>query len=252
MVWVLLLLGVLSVPAQAFQGDYDCDGDVDFDDFFLLVDSFGKEDCDGSVDFADFFILADNFGKKGDPECIGIYSETTYNRLIFDVDSFIGVFSGAGAVFSTFVDDTTQKQEGKYSKESMLSVNEMLGQYGGWFAQWGGIGSSDTKNMLDYVGGNLSFWVKSAVNLEVGIRSGNVVPGTESSKVLLNKYPSFIPGDDWHKVCIPLSDFTGPAPQADLSQVKVFFVVASSTFSGGTNGKPVKIWIDDVRWEKAP
>ena len=56
-------------------GDFDGDGDVDFDDFFLFADQFGTTpaddnwnplyslDGDDDVDFDDFFIFADNFGK---------------------------------------------------------------------------------------------------------------------------------------------------------------------------------------------
>ncbi|MBI2172831.1 MAG: hypothetical protein HYT73_01305 [Candidatus Aenigmarchaeota archaeon] len=56
--------------------DYDRDGIVDFDDFFMFADAFGKRtgesgfnakfdlDKDGVVDYTDFFAFADNFGKR--------------------------------------------------------------------------------------------------------------------------------------------------------------------------------------------
>jgi len=66
-------------PAQALVGDINCDGQVDFTDFFVFSDNFGKEgalgaecaelvgdfDCNNSVDFTDFFVFSDNFGKEG-------------------------------------------------------------------------------------------------------------------------------------------------------------------------------------------
>ena len=52
-------------------GDFDRNGRVDFDDFFVFADNFGLTnfnattdlDIDGDVDFDDFFVFADNFGK---------------------------------------------------------------------------------------------------------------------------------------------------------------------------------------------
>lgn len=54
-------------------GDFNGDRTVNFDDFFLFVDAFGKSasaagavydmDNTGAVDFGDFFLFVDNFGK---------------------------------------------------------------------------------------------------------------------------------------------------------------------------------------------
>ncbi len=54
----------------ALLGDFNADGTVDFDDFFIFADSFGQNDFnpatdlnrDGAVTFDDFFIFGDNFG----------------------------------------------------------------------------------------------------------------------------------------------------------------------------------------------
>ena len=61
------------VDPSALAGDFNGDGSVTFDDFFLFVDFFGQSatgdaasydlDGGGSVDFNDFFIFVDNFGK---------------------------------------------------------------------------------------------------------------------------------------------------------------------------------------------
>ena len=67
--------------ATALEGDMNCDGEVNFDDFFLLADDFGKTtmvenecassftdmNCDGEVNFNDFFQFANNFGNEGNP-----------------------------------------------------------------------------------------------------------------------------------------------------------------------------------------
>ena len=58
---------VVAAPKQ--REDFDGSGQVDFADFFLFADTFGKEDTrfdldgSGQVDFADFFLFADAFGQ---------------------------------------------------------------------------------------------------------------------------------------------------------------------------------------------
>ena len=64
--------------ARAGFGDFNGDGSVTFDDFFLFADHFGREEGegdfdslfdlngDGAVSFDDFFILADHFGQQAD------------------------------------------------------------------------------------------------------------------------------------------------------------------------------------------
>ena len=60
--------GSTPPPAPAkIEGDLDNDGDVDFDDFLLLADQFGKSgsadfDKSGKVDNDDFLTFSDNFG----------------------------------------------------------------------------------------------------------------------------------------------------------------------------------------------
>ena len=66
-------LGGGAVMTPSKSPDFDENGRVDFDDFFLFAGAFGqkatgdtvKYDLDGSgqVDFNDFFIFAEKFGK---------------------------------------------------------------------------------------------------------------------------------------------------------------------------------------------
>lgn len=191
-----------------------------------------------------------------EPPCedkvLGIYSETATDRLRPDVDSFFGAINGNGGSLSEFVDDNVVKIEGGISKRMTITVDGTQGQWAGWFVQNGTIVSPETeaKDMSAFKDGVLTFWVKTTINLEVGIRSSDVPPGMETSKVYLNNYPPFTPHGAWQKVSIPLAHFTGPHPKANLSKIKIFFVVASNTPSGGTGGNPATFWIDDVRWEK--
>jgi len=62
-----------EVTEQPLAGDFDGNDSVDFSDFFLFADQFGKEvpmgspydlSPDGKVDFSDFFVFADQFGQS--------------------------------------------------------------------------------------------------------------------------------------------------------------------------------------------
>jgi hypothetical protein len=55
-------------------GDFDGNGRVDYQDFFLFADNFGSTapwfdlNGNGRVDYDDFFMFADNFGKADNPQ----------------------------------------------------------------------------------------------------------------------------------------------------------------------------------------
>ena len=206
-----------------------------------------------------FSLLLSNCKDGGNALCpediepsFGIFSETVPEKLAFDIDSFVGTFSGGGARIGEFVEDSVEKKEGSISLRATFSVDASRGGFAGWFVAWGDASQvaddSFTKDMSDYDGGGLTFWVKSPINLEVGIRSGNVSAGAETSKVLLSEFEAFKADDSWRQICIPFSKFKGSAPKADLGKIKVFFVVASNTPSGGTGGVEQTFWIDDVSW----
>ena len=67
---------ILSEGATTLQSDFNSDGEVDLDDFFLFAAVFGTEtgeagfdpkfdlSVNGKIDFDDFFMFAANFGKK--------------------------------------------------------------------------------------------------------------------------------------------------------------------------------------------
>lgn len=188
------------------------------------------------------------------PDAFGLFSESIAGVRL-DTDAFLGLSSGGGGSFvpnasAGFVDDDSEKVEGRISKRSTINVGAS-GEWAIWFIQNGLTSDdSDTKDMCAYSQGSLRFWVKSPVNLLLGIRSGDVRAGDETSKVLLSSYPSFQPDNEWHEVSIPLRDFEGGSSKADLTQIKVFFVIgASSDETGSTNGS-VTFWVDNVRWEK--
>ena len=112
-------------------------------------------------------------------EALGIFSESVQPRLLPDEDSFIGTFSGGGTVFNPedFVEDDIEVKEGMMSLRSTLTVDASTGDFAGWFVSWGIESQADDDNfvrdMSAFQDGRLTFWVKSPINLEVGMRSGN-------------------------------------------------------------------------------
>ena len=208
---------------------------------------------DGRVDAGDVLVIDTKAFSV--LKVLGIFSETAPETLEFDVNAFIGIFTGGGGTFGEFVEDAVDKQEGAVSLRATVLVNAAQGEFAGWFASWGNAAqvanNAFVRDMSQFAGGRLLFWVRSPVDLEVRIRSGNVAAGSETSKVLVSQFEPAVVDNAWHRVCIPLAVLAGPPPKADLSRIKVFFVVASNTPSGGTRGMPATFRIDDVRWESA-
>ena len=74
-----LLIGIACTVTWAWNADFNGNGVVDFDDFFLYVDHFGTTsespnwdptyslDGDVDVDFDDFFLFVDQFGQTIEP-----------------------------------------------------------------------------------------------------------------------------------------------------------------------------------------
>lgn len=70
-----------AAVAGLLAGDFDGNGKVEFDDFFLFADAFGSANPgfdlsgNGAVDFDDFFLFADNFGKEAQAKLIALARE---------------------------------------------------------------------------------------------------------------------------------------------------------------------------------
>ncbi|OVE77090.1 hypothetical protein BVX98_03680, partial [bacterium F11] len=109
-----------------------------------------------------------------------------------------------------------------------------------------------TRDFSMYDNGSLQFLFKGPSsdtslrdNLILGIRSGNVRAGFESSKVFLRDYVDF--DDQWHGVIVPLTHFTGAKPLADLSRMKIYFNIAY-VGSLDTNTEAERtVFLDNIR-----
>lgn len=203
----------------------------------------------------------------GDPlcnECIsempsefGILSESI-DGLKLDVQGYLGLFDGGGGKFVPNYDEglVAERQTVKEGESSIKATIEVgpVGEWAGWFIQYGlTSSSSETIDMCAFAGGMLKFWIKAEPevrNLLVGIRSGDHLPGEEKSKVFLSDYPSFHADNQWHEVSIPIDHLVNSSEgfRTDLTQIKVLFMVASSSNeTGGTNGVAA-FYIDNIHW----
>ncbi len=171
-----------------------------------------------------------------------IYADSGINA------GFIGTFHGNNdAIDISF--DTVEVYQGIHSIRADYDLSSK--GWVGWYVEEGGAGSYETRDMAHFKdSGRLEFHVKTRVDLQIGIRSNNILAGDEKSKVFLSDYN--IPADSsWQSGSIPLSDFQVIEPRTDFSQTVVFFVVA-------LEGKHIpadqdhllkgSFWIDEVRW----
>lgn len=171
----------------------------------------------------------------------GIVSETVAG-VTLGTDAGFFPYTGGGATINTS-NDTGDFREGTFSVKTDLTVGGG-GQYAGWAVEWTQTSSLD---MNEYFDGSLRFWFKGPSqlqnDLQVGIRSSNVAAGAETSKVSLKNYTTF--DNTWRAVVIPIEDFAGLSPKADLSRTRVLvnFLVANN--SGGSR----TFWVDNIRWD---
>lgn len=156
---------------------------------------------------------------------------------------YVGTYKENSATLSFGIDYSTFT-EGNHSNKAAFGIT--ASQWAGWFVQEGGDGSNATRYMVTYSSGYLAFSFKSLVDVQVGIRSANVLSGNETSKLLLGQDLGVLLNDQWQDVSIPISTFTALDTNLDLSTMTVYFnaaVVGAQV--GAASGS---FWIDNARW----
>ena len=97
--WLIALL-FISVPSYAILGDLN---------------------RDGRVDFADFFIFADNFGKEGPPEPVDTLSVIQHNKILFvsdlDGDNDIYIMGTDGTEVTQLIDTPASETAPSWSPD---------------------------------------------------------------------------------------------------------------------------------------
>ncbi len=108
-----------------------------------------------------------------------------------------------------------------------------------WF--WGGIHLNQTGNFSAYSNGHLHIALRSSQSgdFRIGIKSG----GNESWIQVPNSgnFRGFTRDGNWHKISIPLSDFSNK----NLSTVEYLFMIARDNES-----QPFVLEVDDLYWSK--
>lgn len=206
------------------------------------------------IDLLIITIVIINFHSSCDPppppedKNCGLDTETQ-PCITFDVDAVLWTDTGKTGYILIFPEDVSTYKEGKWSRKATVAVDASKQQWAGWFIQYGNKSETNkTINMSDYKYGKLVFWIKSQVDLEIGIRSGNISSGSEKSKVRISNYGFQNSNSEWQRICIPIEDFTKKDANLQLADMKILFSIYSNSNTLGTNGL-TDFWVDDVRWE---
>jgi len=149
-----------------------------------------------------------------------------------------GAFNG-GSDSIVLSADTPAKSQGTQSFLSTFTVTSS--GWAGWY-----VSASTTKGMSAYSSGHLQFDIRSAYDIQVGIRSNNINSGTNSAKKYISAYIT-PDGTQFKSVSIPIADLVNAQAGTDLSQMKdMFIATAVGTQTGAQTSK--NFWIDNIRW----
>lgn len=176
-----------------------------------------------------------------------LYCDLTPVTRAWGTEISMGTFQGGGGGFITIASSKDVMHEGGASLKA--EINCPNGAWAGFFIQAGAINDVQTTfNMETYLNGSLDFHVKAPSKLEIGIRSGDVGAGLETSKIVLQDGSyGFTANNEWCHVKIPLNLFKGPKPRADFDQIKILFVASKNDKTGPTMDKEV-FYFDCIRW----
>jgi hypothetical protein len=149
---------------------------------------------------------------------------------------YVGVFAEGGATFITS-DDKTIFKEGIFSTRA--DYNLPSSSDGGIYVEEGGLGGAETRNMTSYANGNLRFWIKTPVDLEIKVNNKAVQLST------LGAYTNNV----WHEIVIPISSFALGGGISAISKFITVSVISNGVYNGN---QPISgsFYIDDVRWTK--
>lgn len=161
------------------------------------------------------------------------------------VHGALGTFSGPrDRIGLAMVEDVEYPLSGDVLRATFeLSSNG----WAGLFFVEGRMGDDRTIDLSDYAkAGALRFWIKTEVDVQVGVRSGNIAPGRERSKLWLAKENLADPDGEWQLVRIPLSRFAELDGRLRFDQVAVPFVAAVD--HGSSQADSGSFEIADVSW----
>jgi hypothetical protein len=125
---------------------------------------------------------------------------------------------------------------------------------GGWAGLFIKPGTMEQDKVIDASrfakDGELRFWISSTRDVQIGIRSRNIAPGAERSKLWLRREKLAKLEGRWEHVCIELRRFAALEERLRFSEMQVMLMVAVTADGSGSG----QCWvaIDDVAWFFSP
>ena len=140
----------------------------------------------------------------------------------------IGIYDSDGTATANKMELSTVTYQYPPGYESSIRARYWVTSdgYAGFFVQEGELtDTTSTKNMSGFSDGYINFWVRTPVDLEIGIRSNNIQSGSDMSKAMLSDY-NIAADNAWHEVYIALNDFKLWDSRTNFGLMKVFFNIA--------------------------
>ncbi|MBL7069195.1 MAG: hypothetical protein ISS34_04995 [Candidatus Omnitrophica bacterium] len=153
---------------------------------------------------------------------------------------------GTSANNSIALDTVTDVYPPGHAKSLKAAYSVTSSGWAGYYFQEGELtDTTSTKDLERFNDGYIHFWVKTARDLEIGIRTNNISEGYETSKLRLSEYDVPL-NNSWQEVYVALDDFKIRDRKIDLTKSKVLFNAAVvGKYTGGCSGN---FHIGDLRY----
>jgi hypothetical protein len=164
-----------------------------------------------------------------------------------DVHDYLGVFQGPLSVARVFV----LADPSGVRADFVIQLDFTVGPqgYAGVFIERGSLDGHQVTDLREFAGGHLNLAVRSTYDIQIGIRSDNITPGLEQSKVWLREEGLAQCEGEWESVSIPLARLAQLEPRLDFTRMEVFLVAAVDRphLFAATSGS---FWIAEVQWTR--
>lgn len=158
----------------------------------------------------------------------------------------LGAFAGPGDSIVLSTPANAAAPEGSRILAAEVSVS--ASGFAGFFIESGASGGSEVEDLTSLQpNGSLRFFIRSDVEVEIGIRSFNIAPGTERSRIGLRRLGYAALAGEWEEVAIPLDDFVDLEPRINFSEIEVVF---AATFRDYVGQVQAIAQFDAIRWER--
>lgn len=172
---------------------------------------------------------------------LSLYVTAFSATVTYDIYNDNGIVSGSDVYIweadGDFVDDfseVTDSSAPEGVKYFQFTVDSAWGGWGIFFVQ---DPTNITRDLSSFVGGNLTFWVKTPINLKIEMQDTG--PTGAKGSVYLNAY-NWDGTDTWQEITIPLKDIMVD-PGLDTAAIYSPFMISAEA--------PAVFLVDEVRFE---